>query len=470
MDNHEKRIEATYLSNCSPEAAYEWLYERRILDHYSYCASSDKTLEYILIKRKEPLIDLGIAKYGHSDRGIKAVYKRGDVGVKCAALGNPHIGYVKGCNVNGLICYSLEWHVIGSGNDAEHEALIKNPNLSERVIEDLLKRKGLFDSISDEEFIKMIKWLGQNPRMNLGYGNTNQRFDLGAAATHDGVLFLAWNLAETLPTTQQFALGLAQLLEGTKSVSSTTFKDFQLVMNRWMIEEGANDGKPNYYPSYYLRKRIADLAQPKKSMLESNDFAERESFYQRFYTYEFREWPSFIKKDGENAFNAIVLNDNLWMHEEFRNVLKDIAWNKVPDIDLNCINRYEAVEKDRRKKHPKWFLEEDDKRGSTTDAIIRRLGKNQEEQKDQKNIIESLEVFSESLTELLKSNKNKLEKEIISSRYSIEDVQNKLSRNIDEALEKALKNIDLMRPIPSKPVAIWPWFVVIGLLIAILLK
>ena len=53
-------------------------------------------------------------------------------------------------------------------------------------------------------------------------------------------------MAETLPTTQEFAIGLWELLSGTKCVSSTTFKDFQSVMDRWRIEEGANDGKPKF--------------------------------------------------------------------------------------------------------------------------------------------------------------------------------------------------------------------------------
>lgn len=474
MDNHEKRIEATYLSNCSPEAAYEWLYERRILDHYSFCATSDKTLEYILIKRKEPLIDLGIAKYGHSDRGIKAVFKRGDAGVRCAALGNPHIGYVRGCNNNGLICYGLEWHVIGSGNDAEHEALIKNPNLSERVIEDLLTRKGLFDSISDEEFIQMIKWLSQNPRMNLTYASNGQTIsdcDIFAECRHHKIFDIAWELAETLPTTQDYALALYNLLLGTH-IGYSTYKDYPSLIKRWRIEDGAQSGEPSYYPSYYLRSRIADKVKPNDKLLNSRDFAERESFYRRFSPYDYKRWPSFIQRDGEKAFDSMILNDNLWRSGEHRKMLEEIAFDSLTDSDraIYRMSRFQTICKDRREKYPNWFLEEDDKWGNSTDAIIRRLGKYQEEQKDQKNIIESLEAFSESLTELLKSNKNKLEKEIITSRYSIEDVQNKLSRNIDEALEKALKNIDLMRPIPSKPVAIWPWFVVIGLLIAILLK
>jgi hypothetical protein len=116
-------------------------------------------------------------------------------------------------------------------------------------------------------------------------------------------------------------------------------------------------------------------------------------------------------------------------------------------------------------------LDEDLKCSNSTDAIIRRLGKNLEEHKDQKDLIKTLEDFSESVSEQLESNKNKLEKEIRSStRYSLDAARDKVLRRIDEALEKALQNINSIRPIPPKPDAIWPWLIVIGLLIVILLK
>lgn len=470
MENHQKRIEAAYLTKCSAQAAYDWLQDKQIKDIYGWCPAHDKTLEYLLLKRNEPLIDLGIARYGHSDKAITAVYRRGNAGTKCAALGNPHIGFTK-CNWNIFGYGSALVYSAIRGSNAELKSLLKNPNLREQVIEDLLGRKELFDGKSDDEFIQMIRWLGQNPRMMLDFDDTRKRLDVGAEYHHYRVFFLAWGLAETLPTTQEFALGLWELLSGTECVSSTRFKDFQSVMDRWRIEEGANNGKPNYHPSYLLRTRIADLAQPKNNMLKSDDFAERESFYRRFSPYEFKNWTSFIEKDGMNAFDAMVRNDNLWMHEEFRKTLKDLSWNKFPDHCLDAVNVYREVEKNYRKKHPNWFLDEDLKWSNSTDAIIRRLGKNLEEHKDQKDIIKTLEDFSESVSEQLESNKNKLEKEIRSStRYSLDAARDKVLRRIDEALEKALQNINSIRPIPPKPDAIWPWLIVIGLLIVILLK
>ena len=69
MDSHEKRIEAAYLVRCAPQNAYDWLreYARKgdeapsILDD-----ESTAVLEYLLVRRNHPLIDLGIARFGIS--------------------------------------------------------------------------------------------------------------------------------------------------------------------------------------------------------------------------------------------------------------------------------------------------------------------------------------------------------------------------------------------------------------------
>ena len=469
MENHQKRIEAAYLTKCSAQAAYDWLQERQIKDIYGWCRDYDNTLEYLLLKRNEPLIDLGIARYGHWKRAIEAVYRRSNTATKCAALGNPHIGYTR-CNYCPVSGYgsAIVYSAINGAN-AELESLLMNPNLKEEVIEDLLGRKGLFEGKSDDEFIQMIQWLGINPRMKLDYDDTGQRWDGGADYAHNHVFYLAWRLAETLPTTQEFAKGLYYLLFGTKRVSA--FDDIDSILERWRIEEGPHNEPSGYY-SYWLRCRLADSAKADDKLLKSDDFALRNSFYRRFFPYEYEDWPLFIERDGKNAFDAIVLNDNLWQSADTRKTLNDVAWDKVPDPhhSLDAKNSYREVEKDRREKHPNWFIEEDLEWSNSSDAIIRRLGKKLEEQEEQKDITETLEELSESLSEQLETNKDKLEEEIRSSRFTIEDVQDKVSRRIDEALEKALQQIDSIRPPHPKPAAIWPWLIVIGLLIAILLK
>ena len=476
MKSYEKRIEATYLSKCTPQAAYDWLFERRIKDVYGYCESHDATLEYILLRRNEPLIDLAIAKFGHSNKGIETVFLRGNSGVRCAALSNPHIGYIRGCNCHGRYGSSIVITAAMHGTKVEQESLIKNINLGEKVIEDLLSRKGLFEDKSDDEYIRLLGWLGENPRMKTTFDQTGQICTDFGSYSHNHVFSMAWKLAETLPVTQKFAYALYKLLFGTKTVSATIFKDFPSVMERWRIEDDANSGKPTYRGSYFLRIRLADLNNADDKLLNSDDFAERASFYRRFSPWSYKDWPSFIEKDGKNAFDEFVYNDKLWMDEKTRKLLSDIVWRKkVPDPDvtlsLDSINKLLSVEKYNREKHPNWFLDEDLRWGNSTDAIVKRLEENLEKVSEVtnylKNSFSKSDVFREDIKEIKRFNSDSFD--------SVSDKLNSLDSKLkssDRLLDHILKFMESNKPIACafRPAPLWPWFLVILILYFILIK
>jgi hypothetical protein len=462
MKSYEKRIEATYLSKCTPQAAYDWLFERRIKDVYGYCESHDATLEYILLRRNEPLIDLAIAKFGHSNNGIETVFLRGNSGVRCAALSNPHIGYIRGCNFHDRYGSSIVITAALHGTKAEQESLTKNINLKGKVIEDLLSRKGLFENKSDDEYIRLLGWLGENPRMKTTFDETGQRLDGPSSYSHDHVFFMAWELAETLPATQKFAHALYKLLFGTAKVSATTFKDFPSVMERWRIEDDTESGKPTYSESYFLRRRLADLINPDDKLLNSDDFAERESFYRRFSPLSYTEWPSFIEKDGKGAFDGLVYNDNLWMDEKTRRLLSDIAWKKVPDPNhsLNAVNTFLAVEKYNREKHPDWFLDEDLGWGNSTESIDNRL---EEKLGNLSKVIDSLEQSFKDSDSFIRINFDRFKEEIKETKQSNSNSVDTISAKInslDSLLDSILESINSNKQIL--------WFIVALILFFIL--
>ena len=80
MNNYETRIEAAYLVRCSPQKAYDWLRDRghKDVDGPTIFDTNPKVLEYLLVRRNNPLIDLGIAQFGTSTAAIKRVFGRGD--------------------------------------------------------------------------------------------------------------------------------------------------------------------------------------------------------------------------------------------------------------------------------------------------------------------------------------------------------------------------------------------------------
>ncbi len=376
MDRYQTRIEAAYLVECSSQAAYDWLHENRqpdgeeppILDEFP------KVIEYLLVRRNDSLIDLGIARFGKSITAIKRVVKRGNLGVRCAALSNPHIGPAQPMRLigDGWLDENGLKELIRSGCYAELQAFARNPFLDDTALEHLLEKKEEFAELSENQYLHMLMWLGGNPRMSKSYDD--RILDGWAEYSHGRVFSLAWELARTLPADQLRASALYELLR--KTSLPVSYKEPETVIARWRIEEERDDEKHSLAYSYFLRSRIADTLKPDASLLNSDDFAVRESFYRRFEPSKFEDWPKFVERDGEEGFVAIVENDRLWRSDDNRRRLSDLAW-EVPDphSGMNAPNALRWAEERKRREHPDWFRDEDEEYSSSPNAIIRRLEK-----------------------------------------------------------------------------------------------
>jgi hypothetical protein len=474
MEKNQRRIEASFLTNCTPQAAYDWLYERRIKDVYGHCENHDATLEYLLLRRREPLIDLGLARFAHSNKAITKVYDRGGTGIKCAALSNPHIGGTR-CNLNflgygNLIVISAAWH----GSSAELESLAKNVNLNTNLIEDILCRKGLFENKSDNDYIKLLVWLGKNPRMNTDYDKTGQNDHDGTASYHhDRIFYMAWDLLNKLPPTQEFAYALSELLSGTHIVGIKS-EDVQKALDRWRIEENANNGKQNLSSSYFLRWRIADTVNVHNILLtnNTNDFALKESLYRRIPS-NWTEWPSLVDLDGENAFTALIQNKNLWGDEKSRKKLENLALDESIDVQVSIERRINFIKykKNMRQKYPHYFFEEDLPWSQSTDAIVKRIENKLECLSD--NVAGIKDTTSQEFKYI---NKNKIDNnhDLLEKFKAAENLNYSRHKQLDEKIQGVTNELNKLISIvlqlskTLKPAPNWLWFIVIILLIIIL--
>lgn len=468
MDRKEQRIEAAYLSGCDSQAAYSWLYERKHADgeKSSFLEEAPKVLEYLLVRRKDSLIDLAIARFGNSSDAIRKVFKRGNIGVRCAALSNPNIGPASGLFREGWLQDSDIREIISSNMDVELESLAKNNYLDDDAIKHLLNRSEEFSDLTDDQYVRMLVWLGSNPRMSSNYDS--RLLDGWAEYSHGEVFSLAWQLARTLPVTKTNAYVLYELLQHTSA--PVGYENPEQVIDRWRIEEKPKDGERPLAYSYYLRTRLADVLKADNDLLNSDDPALRESFYRRFSAWEYKDWPKFIEKDGELAFDAVVENEELWHSEETRKLLQDTAW-KVPDPHSSMMapNTYNAVEDRHRKLHPAWFGDEDAEYGSDPNSVIRRL------EKQVTSIAEALKLKPERDDDVsieVKENLERIEQLLEQSEYSDDEKQNELSQRIHEIKEEILEQRTAYQSPACRftPPAIWPWLVTIFLLILVLLK
>ena len=467
MDRKEQRIEAAYLSSCDSQAAYNWLYEHRYAEDEkpSLLEEATAVLEYLLVRRKDSLIDLAIARYGNSTNAIRKAFKRGNIGVRCAALSNPHIGPASGLFREGWLQSDDIKVIISENVDAELEALAKNKFFDDDAIKHLLNHSGDFSDLSEDQYIRMLSYLGSNPRMSSAYDS--RLLDGWTEFSHGEVSSLAWELARTLPATMTNAAVLYELLQHTSV--PIRYENPKEVVQRWRIEEKPKDERPFAY-SYFLRTRLADLLKADSDLLNADDPALRESFYRRFSVWEYNDWPEFIEKDGELAFDAIVENEKLWQNEETRKLLRDAAW-KVPDPNSSMMapNTYNAVEDRHRRLHPAWFEAEDAEFGNDLNSIIRRL------EKRVNNIAEALELApkrDDDATLEVKGIIERIEQLLDVSKSSDEDKQNELIERLFEIKEELLaQRTNYRSPTCSySPPAIWPWLVTIFLLVLVLLR
>ena len=363
MALYQKRIEATYLSHCTSQAAYDWLADHQSPpgELASLFEDHPTVLEYLLLRRKDPLIDLGLARFARSSSIIRRVYRRGGVGVRCAALSNSNVGpnlftflgqgWLNGSGLKDLV---------EIGTEAELEALVKNPSITDEAVERLLTRGQEFAEISDIRFLKALVWLGENPRISKPYDR--RHLDGYAEYSHNNIFNLVWELARSLPTDKDHAAVLCRLLD--KAQRPVRFEKIQQVIERWQIESLEEGQEKLFSYPFALRSRIADLLDPDDELLQSKDPALRRSFYRRFSPARYGNWPRFIENDGEECFDSLVENDNLWKTYDLRVQLQEAAW-QVPDPHHGMMapNAFNAVEERMRQNHPDWFRDEDDKGG-----------------------------------------------------------------------------------------------------------
>jgi len=449
MDRYQQRIEAAFLACCTPQAAYDWLFDRRHTgdEGSPWHFEAPESLEYLLVRRKHSLIDLGIARFGHSLPGIRKVFGRGDLGTRCAALANPHVGpRTRSNRINdGWLEEDELENLIRRGSDAELEALATNRFLNDDALECLLERKEEFRKLSDEKYTKMLIWLAKNPRMSAEYDR--RILDGWAEYSHGRVFSLAWKLARHLPTTKTNAYVLYKLLE--KTALPVGYDNPEEVLERWRIEEKSKDGSRSLAYSYFLRTRLADVIKPEDKLLVSDDPAVRESFYRRFLPWQFTDWPTFVDRDGELAFDAMVENDELWRSAGSRELLRDLAW-KVPDThsSMNAPNTYNAVEERKRRQNPEWFAEEESEYSNAPDAIARRIEKKLDKVVD---AVEALPDVERLLGRIEGADK-----------YS----QNEFSQELHRLRDELLEAISVTQPTACRytRAPVWPWVIVIALL------
>ncbi len=85
------------------------------------------------------------------------------------------------------------------------------------------------------------------------------------------------------------------------------------------------------------------------------------SFYRRFSPHDFKDWPSFLEKDGEEFVHHVLDNVNIWSNRKERSRLERACWDcPDPYHNMDAQNNFRSREQDYREKFPQLFVDESD--------------------------------------------------------------------------------------------------------------
>lgn len=403
MSEFRKRITSSYLTVCSGQAAYEWLEKRHqvtiergkssrgyVKFFRDICDDEYEPIyDYLLVRRNDKLIDLGIAQFGYLPLSVRKVFHRGNTGVRCAALQNPYVSWPSNDSYDeGWIRKSDVMNLLKCSKKIEIEALIHNEHLPKTFFKEVFSRVGCFKDLSNSMYEYILNQLLYNPwfselhRERLSRStNVFDRLEL------DDIYNLAWKLVDNLEVNKDNASLLYWLLIN----SSTTYdsKKAYDTIKRWRIDEQEWDAweqrEKNHLDEFYklgsqqidseieqrktaekkdtcfssakLRSIIADSLEANDDLLNSNDIGLRLSFYRRFSPEIYSDWTSFVENDGVLAFEAFLDNTVIWKNADTRANLYNVA-SKVKKSSgrfYDGLERYYLYSSIMEDKNPYWF-------------------------------------------------------------------------------------------------------------------
>jgi hypothetical protein len=167
---HDRLTKQARLYLSPPEVVFEELRKQAQLSRSEWFSYDDKEIEPTLLERNEPLINLGLACFGANPEVFKALYKHSLTQPKNESDAIYKRGLRSGCLSNqvvakvhfltrfptDLIGAEEMQRVIAQGEDTETTAIMRNPTVSNELLEALYLRSGPFASLPEERWLMLV--------------------------------------------------------------------------------------------------------------------------------------------------------------------------------------------------------------------------------------------------------------------------------------------------------------------------
>lgn len=359
----ENHFEVYQLTHASPDTVFEWLREQK--PNFRIFGGAHRDIADVLIKRDEPVINLGLALYATLfDDDAMNLFRNSDKTIKQAVLAGPSVG--RGLLVRWIDKDSEILRGLLQSFDDNLEMLVfllSNESIDHCLLTLLYDRQEPFDELTDEQWFNAVDCSSSNQSLcPSSYRNRRKLYEFDWITPFDSTFKAAWKLFEILPVNAQSARVLSQfgdLLAPYGEVDIPQAPDdmnIPALIKRWDVDESVYE---EYEITYFRSCRFA-----LRSLLQDNSKIPG------------RITPDAIRKayeeDKEGFLNAALASDYPYTREDLRDELRECCWEYQRDsndelgqytgyFDSKC----EALQQ----KHPEWFLDSDGLYEMTLDDI-----------------------------------------------------------------------------------------------------
>lgn len=372
-----------FVANACASDVYRWYSQRpRERDYILWqieCSPAQNIIDYLAFRRRDPLIDLALARFGFSRTVLQRVYRRAPLSTRVALCRNPELltgrlgrHYVPFRPERGHFTQSL----VENGTDDEIRAFCSCPDYWDGVYTLLLQSfEGLplegdveRPKVREARFEIILHTLSMNKRMRTDRqdGPRHQYRDGGSDYDYSKPFHAAWELASHLPASRRWAELLSRLYENLPR-SWHTPEEIEPLLEKWASppqQEPEGDANHKHDPFRDVRAfLLARHFRPERSWLDHIDPAYRQAFLERYdpQALGMQEFdPLEVDLDPIIVFSQLEKNEELWRIPRGRSDIRSAARSAEYFEVRWASDRYARMEADYRAKHPDWFDAEDE--------------------------------------------------------------------------------------------------------------
>lgn len=369
-----------YVAHCSPDLAVEWLASRPVtrstvtgtIDTPGDCHLP----EYILLRRRDPFINLGLAKHGRSATVLGRLYKNCCPNMQAVLAGN-------GSLFEGNVASSGNWQlpsikhraiedeIVERGPLPVLRALMANPDLRSEFYKDLFTYwKPTFDptggststssppQLPEDRYRTLVGFLAENPRMQTSREDSAERYyyDAQSESEYNAAAEGAWQLAAEVPVTFEWAETLASLYRKLHKTYDC-LADVEGTIERWNVRVQRG-------PDPYREVRAAlcsKFVDPYPGQWQHEDPACRDAFFRSFdpdaRQFADLDWGDFAALEPNWGY-SVFDNPKVWASRRGREKFRNGLWDATARYsDLSLAGFFNERLDQEKLKHPEWFAE-----------------------------------------------------------------------------------------------------------------